>query len=124
VGRFLGSRLYVDYTPGGAFNTGGSLTGSSSDAVVSFTTTAPAGPSPADGRWAFEDSEIAAPGLGAARLSGVKTANGGTAFGVKTHVLPGTSIMVKSADDPAVPLNVPLAAGAAAVAGDFYVLQV
>jgi hypothetical protein len=122
VRRFLGSRLYVNYTPAGAFNTGGAFDTGATYFLSSFTTTAPAGPGAADGHWAFEDSEVAAPVISVVRLTGLKTANGGTAFGFKSG-LPFSSVTVGSADDAAVPPNIALTPSSSALAGDFFLMR-
>jgi hypothetical protein len=123
VGRFIDSNLYVDYTPAGAFNTGGAF-GSGGGTIQRFTTTAPPSADPTGpSDWAFAGSQIAAPQLGTIRLSGVRTANGGTAFGIKCHTGLG-GVQAKAADDPALPLNTGLLAQPAAQAGDFFYLVV
>jgi hypothetical protein len=125
VGRFIDSDLFVNYTPAGAFNTGGTF-GAGGGAIGKFTTTAapsadPTGP--AD--WAFAGSRLAAPQIGTVRLSGLKTDNGGVAFGIRSQALP-TSVQVKAADDPAVDLRTDLFAdgfpAVSGLAGDFYLM--
>jgi len=120
VGKFLDSNLYLDHTPAAPFNTGGQFSG-----VLwrlgRFATTAIATADPAS--WAFAGSQIAADEIGAVRLSGLKTGNGGTAFGVKFRSTVG-SVRVAAADDPAVPLRTNLTPNATAIAGDFFFLDV
>jgi hypothetical protein len=121
VGRFLDSRLYVDYTPGGDFATGGSFDHPFTHTLASFTTTAVR--SPAGGPSAFEGSEVAADTVGAVRLSGLRTANDGTPFGLKVRSAFG-SVRVAAADDPAVPRNTDLTPSDTAIAGNFFFLDV
>ena len=124
VGRFVSSNLYLNYTPGAAFNTGGTF-GATGFKLTSFTTTALPTPDPNFPlNFAFQDSEIAADAIGTVALSGVKSDNGGTAFGVKVQKN-GTVLVVKTGDAgfPASLLNKPINPNQTPV-GDFYFLRV
>jgi hypothetical protein len=124
VGRFQGSRLYLSYTPNGTFNTGGSF-GAKGYRLASFTTTA----LPAPGafppyQWAFQDSEVAADSIGTVTLSGVRTDDGGTAFGIKVHKT-GAVLVVKAADaHTQFALNTSLSPKPTAIEDDFYFIRV
>jgi 3D (Asp-Asp-Asp) domain-containing protein len=130
VGRFIDSQLYLDYTPhdpgSQTFLTGGAF-GAGAFKLTAFKTTAvPLGDANNPLNWAFANSEIAAEVLGAVTLSGVRTGNGGTAFGIKAKA--AGAVKVLAADDPSVLLNVNLPFDSQlpyeAVAGDFYLLDV
>lgn len=125
VGRFHSSRLYLNYTPAVAFNTGGAF-GAPGFRLTSFVTTAIPTPNPNHPlQWAFQDSEVAADSIGTVTLSGLNSANGGTAFGVK--VQKGGTVLVVKAADPAFPanrLNTALNPSATPYGADFYFLRV
>jgi hypothetical protein len=126
VGRFIRSNLYVDYTPSGDFDTGGSFDLPAGHRLLSFTTTARPGTDPTSpSHWAFQDSEVVADTIGIVRLSGLKTANAGTAFGVKARSSVG-SVRVAAADPgfPTALLNKDLTASASAIGGDFFLIDV
>jgi hypothetical protein len=57
------------------------------------------------------------------KLSGLRTANFGTAFGIKSRTA-GGSVQVKTADDLTVPLMTNLTPAAGPLAGDFFYLDV
>jgi hypothetical protein len=99
VGRFIDSDLFLNYLPVGAFNTGSFLT-TSVFKLNKFTTTAATIGDPSSNlNYAFANSRIAADTIGTVKLSGVKTVNSGTAFGIKFKSSVG-SIKVASADEP------------------------
>jgi hypothetical protein len=127
VGRFIDSRLYLNYTPpantGVGFNTGGAF-GSTGFKLTSFTTTAiPVAGSTNPFNWAYQGSEIAADTIGTVTLSGLSTDNGGTAFGIKEHH-PGAVVVVKAADAgfPVGSIGKALQPSATGI-GDFYFLK-
>jgi hypothetical protein len=124
VGRFQGSRLYLNYTPNGAFNTGGSF-GAKGYRLASFTTTAlPAPGALPPYEWAFQDSEVAADSIGTVTLSGVRTDDAGTAFGIKVHKT-GAVLVVKAADaHTQFALNTSLSPKPTAIEDDFYFIRV
>jgi hypothetical protein len=124
VGRFLDSNLWLDYSPAGSFDSSGDFNSTANFKLGSFTTTALTGTNPSNlFNWAFADSQIAADTIGTIKLSGLKTANGGLAFGIKSRSAAG-SVQVKTADDPAVPLNTNLSVLPGPLAGDFFYLDV
>lgn len=136
VGRFIDSQLYVDYTPGVEFHTGGSFDTPGRFKVGKFTTTAlPLGDPTNPLNFAFAGSQVAADTLGVVRLSGLETANGGSAFGFKFRTA-GGSVRTKTADaadpngqptDPDLLFNtnlVPTTGPHVALAGDFYYMDV
>jgi hypothetical protein len=129
VGRFLSSRLYLNYTPpaslGVGFNAGGAF-GTTGFKLTSFATTAvPIGDPTNPLQWAYQDSEIAADSIGTVTLSGLNTDDSGTAFGIKVHK-PGMVVVVKTADAgfPANLRNKALTASTDPIAGDFYFIKV
>lgn len=123
VGRFLDSNLYLDYTPTGPFDTG-AFDSTGVFKLGTFTTTAATGTNPANPtNWAFANSQVAADTIGSVRLSGVRTDNALTPFGIKFRSA-GGSVQVKSADvsDPNLPLNTNLTPSGGPLAGDFFYL--
>jgi hypothetical protein len=121
VGRFLDSDLFLDYTPTGPFDTG-TFDSAAHFSLGSFTTTAVTGTNATNpANWAFANGRIAADTIGTVKLSGLRTANFGTPFGIKSRTA-GGSVQVKTADDPAVPLMTNLTPSPAALAGDFFYL--
>ncbi|HVK10067.1 MAG TPA: hypothetical protein VM597_14965, partial [Gemmataceae bacterium] len=121
VGRFVDSRLFLGYTGAGAFNTGGTF-GPTPGTLNKFVTTAPVFNDPANpSNYAFRGSQIAADVIKSVRLSGLGTANGGTAFGIKFHTSAG-SIRTAAAGPGAVPVGQDLTP-ATGSAGDFFLLQ-
>ena len=122
VGRFINSNLYVDYSPLGAFDSGGAFDSAANFKIASFRTTAlPMGNPSNPFNWAFADSQIAADTIGTVRLSGLNT--GGTAFGIKFRTS-ATSVQAKTAGPATVPLNVNLTPGSSPIAGGFFFLDV
>jgi hypothetical protein len=126
VGRFIDSNLFLNYTPIGTFDTGG-FDSAAHFKLTKFTTTAGVIGDPANPfNWSFAGSQIAADTIGTVKLSGLKTANFGAAFGIKGRTAVGT-VQVTTADvtgDPDLSFNSNLATGAAALAGDFFYLDV
>jgi filamentous hemagglutinin len=127
VGRFIDSRLYLNYSPpastGVGFNTGGAF-GSTGFKLASFTTTAiPVAGSSSPFNWAYQGSEIAADTIGTVTLSGLSTDNGGVAFGIKEHH-PGAVVVVKAADAgfPVGSIGKALQPSATGI-GDFYFVR-
>jgi hypothetical protein len=124
VGRFLYSNLYLNYTPGGAFNMTGSFNSTTQHKLNRFSTTATTIGDPNNSsNFAFADSEIVADTIGTVRLSGVQTKNFGTAFGIKFRTS-ATSVQVKSADSVAIPFNTNLTPSGTALANEFFYLDV
>jgi hypothetical protein len=122
VGRFINSNLYVDYTPLGAFDTGGDFNSAANFKLANFRTTAlPMGNPGNPFNWAFADSQIAADTIGTVRLSGLNT--GGMPFGIKFRTS-ATSVQAKTAGPATVPLNVNLTPGSSPIAGGFFFLDV
>jgi hypothetical protein len=134
VGRFLNSKLYLNYTPddSGDFTLGNfAAFGNGGYRLGSFKTTAVPTIDPNHPlHWAFQGSEVVANAIGTVTLSGLQTDNGGTGFGIKVRSV-GTIIKVLKADetnDPDMPLNMafnpdripPLEA----LVGDFFYLDV
>ncbi|HKB05139.1 MAG TPA: hypothetical protein VKD90_23140 [Gemmataceae bacterium] len=108
TGRFLNSQLYLGYAPVGAFDTGGDFDLLHRGKLGRFVTTAVALNDPANpSNFAFAGSQVAADTFGVVRLSGLKTDNGGTAFGLKFHTARG-SIRVAAAGPASLPLNTDL----------------
>jgi hypothetical protein len=123
VGRFIDSQLFVDYTPAGAFNTGGTFDTLSRHRIGSFSTTAiPLGDPTSARNYSFAGSQVAADTFGVVRLSGLETGNNGSAFGFKFRTARG-SVQVKKADSPAITPNVNLTPTAGPLAGDFFYLD-
>jgi len=123
VGRFFNSQLYVDYTPGGTFNLGGTFDSATAFKLTKFTTTATTIGDPNNElNWAFEGSQVVADTIVSVRLSGLRTDNFGGAFGFKFRTA-GGSVQTKTTD-ASVPLNINLTPGTSAVAGDFFFLDV
>jgi hypothetical protein len=131
VGRFLNSQLYLNYTPSATNDfTLGSF-GAGKFTLTSFKTTALPTADPANPlNWAFADSEICADTIGSVTLSGLKTANSGSGFGIKSRSA-GTTVVVMKADvtnAPGLPLGTALTPDKtspyAALAGDFFFLNV
>jgi hypothetical protein len=126
VGRFLDSNLYLNYAPLASFDIGG-FDSAAHFKLTKFTTTAGVIGDPANQyNWAFAGSQIAADTIGTIKLSGLKTANGGVAFGIKFRTAAG-SVQVTTADvtgDPDLPFNTNLAPLPNALAGDFFLLDV
>ena len=124
VGRFIDSKLHLNYDDGSPFNTGGAFQAHRFK-LSAFTTTAatlsvPDGPL----KYAFAGSQIAAQDLGTIRLSGLDTDNSGTKFGIKFDAdaaFPKSkgSVQVKSTNG-ALPPNKDLTPNAAALEGDFF----
>jgi filamentous hemagglutinin len=129
VGRFHHSQLYLNYTPGADFTLGSF--GAKKHTLTSFKTTAlPTIDPNLPLQWAFKDSEIAADTIGTVTLSGLKTNNGGTPFGIKFQTAV-TSVIVMKADvtnAPNLPLGVALTPDKTppytALAGDFFFIKV
>ena len=111
VGRFIDSELYLGYTPDGAFNAGGDFDPLKKGRLGRFATTALwLNDSGNPANFAFVGSQVAADTFGVVRLSGLKTANVGTAFGLKFHNPLGIgSVRVAAAGPGSVPLNMNLA---------------
>lgn len=109
VGRFVNSNLYLDYTPGETFNTGGAFDlPSAAFRLGKFTTTAKTiGDTANPFNFAFSGSRVVADTIGTVRLSGLNTENGGVAMGFKSRS-PGGSIRTKSTNG-ILPLNTNLA---------------
>ncbi|HEX3148908.1 MAG TPA: hypothetical protein VHR66_12575, partial [Gemmataceae bacterium] len=99
--------------------------------LTSFKTTALPTADPANPlNWAFADSEICADTIGSVTLSGLKTANSGSSFGIKSRSA-GTTVVVMKADvtnAPGLPLGSALTPDKTspytALAGDFFFLNV
>ena len=124
VGRFIDSQLFVDYTPAGAFNTGGTFDSPSRYKIGTFTTTAiPLGDPSSALNFSFAGSQVAADSLGTVRLSGLETGNGGTAFGFKFRFV-GGSVRTKASDSGAIIPNVNLNPSAGPQAVDFFYIDV
>ena len=123
VGRFIDSNLYLDYTPAGTFDAGTPFDTTTANKLTAFATTATTLNNPNNpNNFAFQGSQIAADTIGTVRLSGLKTANG-TPFGIKFHTA-GGSVRTATSDSVAIPLNANLTPGAAALAGNFFFLNV
>jgi filamentous hemagglutinin len=131
VGRFHNSLLYLNYTPAASGDfTLGSF-GAKGFKLASFRTTAIPTTDPTHPlNWAFQNSEVVANSIGTVTLSGLKTANGGVGFGIKTQSA-GTIVLVTKADvtnDPDLPFNTALTADKTVsytpLAGDFFFLNV
>ena len=124
VGRFVNSNLYLDYTPGATFNTGGTFDlPSASFKLGKFTTTATTiGDLANPFNFAFSGSQVVADTIGTVRLSGLNTVNGGIAMGFKSRTA-GGSIQTKTASG-GIPLNTNLTPAVGALAGDFFYLDV
>jgi len=124
VGRFVNSNLYLDYTPGVAFDTGGTFgLPAATFSLGKFTTTAKTiGDTSNPFNFAFSGSQVVADTIGTVRLSGLNTDNGGVAMGFKSRTA-GGSIRTKTASG-AIALNTDLTAQAGALAGDFFYLDV
>jgi hypothetical protein len=124
VGRFIDSQLFLDYTPAGAFNTGGSFDTPTRNKIGTFTTTAITLGDPTSAlNYSFAGSQVAADTLGTVRLSGLETANAGAAFGFKFRSA-GGSVRVKTADSAGIVPNVNLNPSAGPQVGDFFYLDV
>lgn len=126
VGRFIDSQLYVDYTPAGSFNTGGTFDSPGRYRIGTFTTTAvPLGDPTSALNYSFAGSQVAADTLGTVRLSGLETGNGGSAFGFKFRTA-GGSVRTKAADSPGIIPNVNLnpSNSPQTQPGDFYYIDV
>lgn len=129
VGRFHRSQLWLGYTPAASGDFLAGVVPPGGGRLTSFKTTAT--PLAVDHplRWAFRDSQIVAGAIGTVTLSGLQTANGRTAFGIKVRT-PGAVVKVLNADVPAtvLPRNTALAPDNTApytpLAGDFYFLDV
>jgi hypothetical protein len=124
VGRFHHSGLYLNYTPHDPFTTtfdlGGAF-GPTAFRLGSFKTTAvPTADPDSPQRWAFLNSEIAAGTIGTVTLSGLKTDNGGVAFGIKVQS-PGAVVKVTRSDN--LPPNSVLAASDFPIEGDFFFID-
>lgn len=123
VGRFLFSNLYVDFTPGIDFSTDGGFNSANHWKLGSFTTTAKTISDPTNpNNLSFAGSQIAVDTIGTVRLSGLKTDNAGTVFGIRFRTT-AASVQVKSADNGFIPLNVNLTPSNTALANDFFFLH-
>jgi len=123
VGRFWRSNLYLNYSPGAAFDTGGTFDSAAHFKLGKFTTTAGVIGQPTNLlNWAFTDSQIAADTIGTVRLSGLKT-TGGTAFGIKFRTA-SVSVRTAATDDPVIATNVNLTPALGPLAGNFFFLDV
>jgi hypothetical protein len=119
VGRFFGSHLYVGYTPGPTFDSGGTFD-PAGFRLAGFRTTGRTLGNPGNAlNWAFAGSEVAAASIGPVTLSGLRTANPGNPFGIKFQSA-GGPVRALSADVALPPV---LAPGPAAVAGDFFLID-
>jgi hypothetical protein len=131
VGRFHDSQLYLNYTPAASGDfTLGSF-GTKGFKLASFKTTAIPTTDPTHAlNWAYVNSEVVANAIGTAKLSGLRTANGGQGFGIKSQQA-GTIVLVAKADvtnDPDLPFNTALTADNTApytaLVGDFFFMNV
>jgi hypothetical protein len=121
AGRFVRSRLYLGYAPDGDFDTGGDFDPLKKGRLGRFATTAiPLNDSSNPANFAFAGSQVAADSFGVVRLSGLKTGNGGTAFGLKFQTARG-SVRVAAADLGSLPLNTDLEPTTARF-GDFFLV--
>lgn len=108
VGRFIDSRLFLGYTPNGAFDTGGDFDPVRRGKLGRFATTAIALNDPVNpDNFAFVGSQIAADSFGVVRLSGLDTDDTGVAFGLKFHTAKG-SVRVAATGPGSVPVNTDL----------------
>ena len=122
--RFRDSNLDVDYIPAGSFDTGGSFNTGTNYKLDRFVTTATTLNDPGNAlNFAFAGSQIAVDTIGIIRLSGLGADNGGAAFGIKFRSV-GGNVQVKTTDGVGIPLNTKLTPAAAALADDFFYLDV
>jgi hypothetical protein len=120
TGRFLQSRLYLDYTPGVPFNTAGTFDSATAFKLGSFTTSAVAlGVPDSPLNFSFSGSEVAADTLGTVRISSLKTTNPGNPHGFKFRTAGGTLRVTKSSDlsTAAIPLNINLTPSVTPIGG-------
>ncbi|HVK15119.1 MAG TPA: hypothetical protein VM597_40645 [Gemmataceae bacterium] len=128
VGRFHESQFWVGYTPAAS---GDFLAGSVANGgkLASFKTTAVALLEPHPLQYAFRASQVVSASIGTVTLSGLQTANAGTAFGIKVRN-GGAVVKVMNADvtPAALPRNTPLIADNSApytsLAQDFFFIDV
>jgi hypothetical protein len=117
----------LNYTPhdfSETFDTGGTF-GAQGFKLGTFKTTAvPLGDPDHPLNWAFKNSEIAADKVGTITLSGLKTDNGGTPFGIKARFSPG--VVKVLAADAAVPLTLTPdnTTPYSPIAGDFFFIDI
>lgn len=124
VGRFTNSVLWLDYSPDGPFSTNGTFDSGTAFKLASFTTTAKTLGDPTnENNWAFNNSEIVADTIGKVTLSGLKTDYNGLTGGIKFRTTIG-NVRVATADSGLIPLNTNLTPAVAALAGDFFLLNV
>jgi hypothetical protein len=123
VGRFIDSNIYLDFTPGVNFDTDGSYNDLKHWKLGTFTTTATTiGDQTNPLNWAFAGSQIVADTIGTVRLSGLKTDNGGPAFGIRFRTAAG-SVQAKTSDNGFIVPNRNLVPSNTHLAVDFFFEQ-
>ena len=124
VGRLINGNLDLDFAPVGAFNVPGGFESTTKFHVDKFATTAATIGDPTNPlNWSFADSQIVADTIGKVKLTGLKTENAGVAFGIKFLTASGT-VQAKSSDSPAIDPKADLSPAAAALANQFFYLQI
>jgi hypothetical protein len=123
AGRFIDSQLYLDYSPTGPFDNGGTFNSTGNFKLTKFVTTARTLDDENNpNNWSFSGSQVVADTLVTVRLSGLRTDCGGNSFGFKFHT-DGGSVQTKTAD-ATLPLVANLTPDAGAIAADFFYLEV
>lgn len=124
AGRFIGSKLHLNYTDDFPFDTAGTFNGGPNFTLGSFKTTATTlGDANHPYNWSFAASQVAAQKIGLVELSGVNTMTGGIAFGIKSEQA-GTVVKVKSAGPGTVAPLFPGVLPANFNVDDFFVMDV
>jgi hypothetical protein len=124
--KFIGSNLYVGYSPplSNVFTDPGLFLGNFKVNVFRTTATVfPNATTPDLSTLSFADSEVVAARLGLVRLSSVDTNNAGTAFGLKVRQVNNNVGSVRVAAPTPVPFNPATNLQPGDSAGDFMFLQ-